>query len=180
MSGHLPILFDRALRPEWLDFALASASSVTTEAEFREILRHHLQPLIPQAVSLRKTVMLLQRTVGFRSPLSRETIAAHAQELLALAPDARTSVRLRLLISANPFVADCVTAMLLSCQAGQSAMDLGGLTERIERRYGQRGSVARRVRYVLQSLTALGGVAHEGRLWRSLPALFVAARPEPL
>lgn len=166
MTAHLPILFDCAIAPEWFDFALSNLGRSSGEADFRTLLRDHLAPLIAEPVALRRTVMALQRTVGYRSVLERSTLDDFARRLLANPPDGRTQLRLQVLLAAHPFLADCAAALFRHQQATGQAMALRELIARIESRYGQRGSVGRRVRYALQTLALCGGAVRTGRGWR--------------
>lgn len=95
-------------------------------------------------------------------------------EMQALAPQERGVVRLRLLCSANDFVADCAATLLRLHDLGHREVTLAQVTARIADKYGHRGMVPQRVRYVLQTLRQCGGVAHERQRWRALPVLAAA------
>jgi hypothetical protein len=166
MTGHLPLRFDGVLRPEWVDFAVVSTANCATEQAFLQQLRAHLAPHIAGRVALAKSVTLLQQTVGYRSPLGRERIVAAANEMTALSPELRTALRLRLLLAASPFFADCAGVLVRFAAASDQPMTFGDILERIERRYGQRGSVRRRVHYVLHSMLHLGAAVHGARGWQ--------------
>lgn len=166
MTDHIPIVFDRAIRPEWFDFALMLLNVARSEREFRNALREHLQPLLLDATSLRKVVSTLQRTVGFRSAYPLEQLRADAARLSDTAPDRRVELRLGILVGTNPFLADCVSVLRRYELATGHPMSLAEVTARMQAQYGERGTVARRVRYALQTLVLCGGVEHIGRRWR--------------
>ena len=166
MTGHLPLRFDGVLRPEWIDFAVVTVASCSTEQEFLQKLRSHLAPHIAGREALTKSVTLLQQTVGYRSPLGRDRIVACAAEMERLSPERRTIVRLRLVLDASPFFADCAGVLVRFAAASDQPMAFGDLLERIERRYGQRGSVRRRVHYVLHSMLHLGGAVRRAGGWQ--------------
>lgn len=175
MTGHLPLRFDGVLRPEWIDFAVVTVASCSTDQEFLQKLRSHLAPHIAGREALTKSVTLLQQTVGYRSPLGRDRIVACAAEMERLSPEGRTIVRLRLVLDASPFFADCAGVLVRFAAASDQPMAFGDLLERIERRYGQRGSVRRRVHYVLHSLLHLGGAIHGPAGWKPSAPLCLLA-----
>lgn len=166
MSGRIPIMFDRALRPEWIDFALEQFLTSNSEAELRVVLRDFLRPLVNDPVTLQKTALQLQRTVGFRSSLSRTYLEASYDELAELKPENRTPVRLEILICSNQFFADCVTTLKKLKASGNDYAELKHLYERMVAIYGDRGMVHRRVRYVLQTLANFGCVTNAKGKWR--------------
>jgi hypothetical protein len=165
MNDRRPILFDRALKPEWLDYALAEYAQADDEVALREALRSHLATSVKAGYQLQKTTLQLQRVAGFRSSIPRDRLLAFLVELRQLPPDARASVRVRLLCESNPFVHDLVGVLLKLHDLGQKAVTLGQVTERMADQYGHRGMVPRRVRYVLQTLHNLGAVEHGPNRW---------------
>lgn len=175
MTGHLPLRFDGVLRPEWVDFAVAYVAASSSEQEYLQGLRSHLAPHIAGRVALAKSVTLLQQTVGFRSPLGREHIVECAREMALLSPEGRTILRLRLVLEASPFFADCAAILVRFAAASDQPIAFGDILERVERRYGQRGSVRRRVHYVLHSLLHLGGAIHGPAGWKPSASLCLLA-----
>ncbi len=165
MSARVPILFDRAIRPEWIDFALEQFLKSNTEGELRATLREFLNPFVNDPVTLQKTALQLQRTVGFRSTLSRSYLEHSYIKLSEMKPDDRTSLRLEILCSSNQFFADCVNALKKLKNSGNDFAELKHLYERMVAIYGDRGMVHRRVRYVLQTLASFGCVTNANGKW---------------
>lgn len=168
MSGHpakIPVMFDRVLRPEWLDYALDQYFLVTGKKELDERLRTYLAVEIDSPTSLRKTVSQLQRTVGYLSTISREELmVAHAQ-MNEMAPSQRTQMRIDLLVKANPFVADCVNALKKLALIGKNEVVATELYDRLAERYGDRGTIPRRVRYVFSTLQFFGVLENKRGTW---------------
>src|SRR5438067_839510 len=107
----------------------------------------------------------LQRTVGFKSSLSRERRAAFYCRMSEVAPDQRASLRLQLLAESTPFVDDCLTAMKKLVLLGVMGVEMKHIYERLVAKYGDRSMVYRRVRYVLQTLALLGIVEYREKRW---------------
>ena len=168
MSGHpakIPVMFDRVLRPEWLDYALDQYSLTSEKKELDERLKVYLSEEITSPTSLRKTISQLQRTVGYLSAISREELMmAHAQ-MNEMAPSQRTQMRIDLLVKANPFVADCVHAMQKLALIGKKEIVATELYDRLSERYGDRGTIPRRVRYVFSTLQYFGVIENRRGTW---------------
>ncbi len=165
MNERIPILFDRALRPEWIDFALEKRFQVDGESAFRRAVRDHLARQMNGAEAVRKTVSQLQRTVGFRTPIPEERLRASLEQMHKLSPDARTPVRLALLMQSQPFFADCVRAMRKLHALGIHGVTYQQMYERISGKYGERGTVPRSLGRVLQTLAFLGLARNEAKCW---------------
>lgn len=165
MNERIPVMFDRALRPEWIDFALEKRFQVDGEAALREALRDYLATQISGTDALRKTIGQLQRTVGFRATLPEARLREFYSRMLDLPPDARTPVRLALLTESHPFLADCLGAMRKLQALGVEGVTLQQMYERLTAKYGERGTVLRCVRYVLQTLALLGVARNEDHQW---------------
>lgn len=162
----IPVMFDRVMRPEWLDYALSKYVSSSDKAELNDRLRDYLSKEIKTPTSLRKTVSQLQRTVGFLSVISHvELVVAHDQ-MKNLAPTERGQLRLELLERANPFVADCVNVLRKLSLIGVHMVSATDLYDRLSAQYGDRGTIPRRVRYVLSTLKLFGFVTNEKGKWR--------------
>ena len=158
-------MYNRVLRPEWIDFALDNYLRATDEATFRKILIEHLQPQIIGVDALRKTVGLLQVIVGFKSTVPRTRLSAIHCEMMALSPDKRADLRLQLLTEASPFVADCLEAMKRLAILGVDGVEIKHIYDRLSSRYGDRSTVYRCVRYVLQTLAFFGVVENRDKQW---------------
>ena len=171
MSAHPPVQFDRALRPEWFDRALALRAETKNAAEFRAALLEHLRGQVEGRWTLDKLVQQFQRTVGFRSPLSPERLAEALHILSEAEAAARPRVRLQLLVEAIPFLRDCAQTINRLADASGDEFTLAQLTERMQERYGHRGTIPRRVRNVLQTLEAFGALGHRHGKWERLGAL---------
>jgi len=159
-------MFDRSIRPEWIDFALEQYLRSDSEAQLRESLRNFLRPLVNDPQTLQKTALQLQRTVGFRSRLSHQSLEGYYDQLSSMQPDKRNPVRLEILCRSNEFFADCVRVLRKLKASGTEFAELRHLYERLVVIYGDRGMVHRRVRYVIQTLASFGSVTHCGRTWR--------------
>ena len=166
MSGRIPILFDRALRPEWIDFALEQFLSSESPAQLRTTLRKFMAAHVEGVFTQQKTALQLQRAVGYKSPLSRRDLESYYERLAALKPDARNPLRLEILCRSNAFFADCVSALRKLRASGAEYAEVGHLYERLVAIYGDRGMVHRRVRYVLQTLASFGCVTNAKGKWR--------------
>jgi len=165
MSGRIPILFDRALRPDWIDFALEQYLSSESESQLRTNLRIFLAPSITSPTTIQKTALQLQRTVGYRTPLSRRELEEYYARLAAMKPDERNPLRLEILCRSNAFFLDCVKTLRKLRASGTEFVELKHLYERLVAIYGDRGMVHRRVRYVLQTLASFGCVTNAKGKW---------------
>ena len=165
MNERIPIMYDRALRPEWIDFALEQYLHAADEATLRKLLTEHLRPQIRGIETLQKTVRQLQRTVGFASPIPKVRLTEIHCQMSALSPDQRSSLRVQLLSEATPFVDDCLTAMLRLAVLGVKGVEIRYIYDRLSAKYGDRSMVYRRVRYVLQTLALFGIVENRDKRW---------------
>ena len=159
------VQFDRALRPEWLDRALAVRAETHDATEFRAALLGHLRAQVQGRWTLDKLVQQFQRMVGFRSPLPPQRLAEALRLLSEVDAAARAPVRLRLLLDSVPFLADCAQTIMRLADASGDAFTLAQLTERMQERYGHRGTIPRRVRNALQTFEAFGALRHRHGEW---------------
>jgi hypothetical protein len=166
LNQRIPILYDRELRPEWIDFALEQFVCSTDTAGYHRVLRQYLAPQISSATSLRKTVSQLERCVGHKSVHGRAHLESAYQAMRELSPSQRGTLRLQLLEGSNAFVADCLRAMRMLGAVSAAGVEPRILYERLIAQYGDRGTVPRRVRYVLRTLANLGVVKQETGRWR--------------
>lgn len=166
MTGRIPIMFDRAIRPEWIDFALEQFLRSANEVELREILRQFMSAHAKGVFTQQKTALQLQRAVGYKSPLSRKELESYYEEFSTLKPEDRNPLRLEILCRSNQFFADCVTTLRKLKASGIEFAELKHLYERLVAIYGDRGMVHRRVRYVLQTLASFGCVTNAKGKWR--------------
>src|SRR4051812_25318767 len=97
MSGRIPILFDRALRPEWIDFALEQFLASADEAQLRAILRKFMSAHVDGVFTQQKAALQLQRAVGYKSPLPRRELESYYYRLAILKPEDRNPIRLEIL-----------------------------------------------------------------------------------
>ena len=165
-EGRIPIMFDRAIRPEWIDFALEEFLKSESEAALRTTLRAFMAQHVDGVFTQQKTALQLQRAVGYKSPLSREELESYYLKLGALSPDERNPLRLEILCRTNPFFADNVSTLKKLRASGMQYAELKHLYERLTSIYGDRGMVHRRVRYVLQTLAGFGCVTNsKGKWW---------------
>lgn len=166
-----PVLFDRALQPEWFDFALAESCNKADDASLRRSLAEYLGNRASGAVTIEKTIRQLSRAVGPKSVIPQAVLRATLEVMSRLDPKERNAERLRLLCMSNTFVADCVSTLLKLHTIDPGGASLAQVTARMQDKYGDRGMVPRRVRYVLQTLVQFHGVAHVGRRWQPTEAL---------
>lgn len=103
--------------------------------------------------------------VGFKSPLPQEELRHYHEWLRALALEERGALRLEFLMVTTPFFADCLTAMQRLAVLGTDGVTLQQMYERLTVKYGDRSTVLRQVRYVLQTLALLGVVRNDSRKW---------------
>lgn len=179
MNAKVPLRFDGALRPEWIDFALTVLPTCETERHFRSAARQHLAPQIGGAEALTKSVTLLNQLFGFRSPISRAELHVVAGQLAALQPGNRAVLRLSVLLRASHFVQEVAGILVRFGAASEAPLPFGDVLIRAERKFGERGSIRRRIKYVLQTLRQCGGVAKIGAGWRASDDLAAAAGTLP-
>ena len=173
MNERIPILYDMRLRPEWIDYALEQYLKCPDEETHRRILREYLSTQIQGKEAAIKTASQLQRNVGYRSPIPKERLESLYTKMCALAPENRLAVRLQILTESTPFFADCVAALRKLHLLGMNGIGARQLEERVAAKYGERETVSRRVRYVLQTLTMLGAIENKEKKWyvKNLPEL---------
>ncbi len=165
MSHRIPILYDAALRPEWIDYALDQYISAASEPELRATLTKYLLPQIKGAVTLDKAVRQLQRTAGYKSQLPQDQLAALHCKMSALSPSERVEFRIYLLTASNQFVSDCINAIKRLSLLGVDGVEIKHVYERVSAQYGDRSTVYRRVRYVLQTLQLCGFITNRDHRW---------------
>lgn len=160
-----PILFDRALRPEWIDFALERYLASESEAALRTELREWLGKRGLDHESAQKITLQLQRIVGYRSSMDRSALDAAYRSMCSLSPDDRNDIRLSLLSQNTPFFGDCLAAIQRQLLNGADRITVQDLYERMQELYGFRGTIPRRVRAVLQTLASFGCIENKRRSW---------------
>jgi len=165
MKERIPVMYDRELKSEWIDYALEQSLQVNDEVALTQTLRAYLQEQITSSTSLRKVISQLQQSVGLRSPLSRAQLQAYYDEMSRLAPDQRMTLRFRLLVESTPFVAEVVQAIRKLHAVGAKEVSASQLYTRVIAKYGDRGTIPRRVRYVLRTLMNLGVMEHREKMW---------------
>ncbi len=165
MNERIPVLFDRMLRPEWIDYALEQYLKCPDPAAHRRVLQEYLKDQVKGEVSRQKVVRQLQRSVGYLSTIPHERLEDIYRRMSALAPEERWPIRLEILEEATPFLADCVAALRRLSATGVSGIEIKQVYDRLVEKYGDREMVFRRVRYVLQTLVFLGVVRHQGQRW---------------
>ena len=165
MNERIPVLYNMRLRPEWIDFALEQYIQCPDEVEHRRVLRAYLANQIEGKEAALKTVTQLQRNVGYRSAIPKERLVELYAKMSALAPAERTPLRLQILEESTPFFADCVNALRKLKLLGMECVTLSQMVERLSAKYGERETVSRRVRYVLQTLAFLGVVENHDKRW---------------
>ncbi len=158
-------MFDRKLRPEWIDYALQQSLSADDEVSLRKDLLSFLKAQIVGKVTVDKVARQLNRTVGFKSSISRERLKDYFVKMSALAPDERKQLRLQILVESTPFVADCLSTIKKLTLLGVAGVEVKVLYDRQVARYGDRETVYRCVRYALQTLAFLGAVQNRDRRW---------------
>lgn len=165
MSARIPVNFDRALQPEWIDYALARFADAPDRESHREALREHLRQEITSSEILRKTVRQLQQYTGYLSPLSRAQLLAVYEQMSGRAPTQRDPLRLRLLTASNPFFADCVAAIRNLDALGVDGVERQQIVERLIAKYGDRGTIPRSVAAALTTLARLRVLENRKRKW---------------
>jgi len=153
------------LRPEWVDFALEQYLLSSNEDGLRTVLCEYLRPQIRGIETVNKTARQLQRTVGYKSSISRDKLAAIHKRMTAISPDQRTPMRLQLMTESTPFIDDCLVAMMRLAVLGVTGVEIKHIYERLVAKYGDRSMVYRRVRYVLQTLAFMGVVENRDQRW---------------
>ena len=138
----VPVIFDRMVRPEWVDYALEQFLVSENEADLRRRLHEYLSSQVQGVYTVQKVARQLQSTVGFTSQIPRQELEQTYRCLCSLAPSERTALRLELLIKATSFVADCMSALPNLRALGVHGVDLGQLYERLVAKYGDRSMVA--------------------------------------
>jgi hypothetical protein len=161
----IPIRYDRALKPEWLDYAVDQAIKAPGDAEYRTVLKEYIQPRVIGANAKTKTITQLIRVAGTTSPISRDRLEEIQMVMTRSAPEDRTLIRLHLLMEACPFFNDCVSAIRKLAVLGQEDVAVAQLYERLVGLYGDRDIVPRSVRNVLTTLLWLGLVKNCDHRW---------------
>ena len=159
------VMFDRALRPEWVDYALEKFVNSTVEASLRRDLRLWLEQQGFGKDTVIKTALQLQRTVGYRSVYSRIELEEFYADLLSLPVNERDALRFGILLRSNTFIRIVFETLTRSKLNGSVGLSAQQLYERIQAEYGYSGMIPARVRYALQTLVSFGVVEHQGRLW---------------
>ena len=165
MNERIPILYDMKLRPEWIDFALEQYLKCPDEEAHRKVLREYLFTQMEGKEAAIKTASQLQRNVGYRSSIPKDRLEELYRQMSALAPEERTAIRLQILEESTPFFADCVTALRKLKLLGIECVSLRQMEERLAAKYGERETVHRRLRYVLQTLALLGVIQNRDKRW---------------
>ena len=161
----IPLLFDKMIKPEWFDFALERFLSSDSEDALRTELRDWLKSEDLSQVSIDKTIRVLQKVVGFRSTLTKSELQELYNRLNQLTPDERAHERLQMLIQNNAFFSDCVQCIRRRALNGATFITVMEMYEALQKQYGYRQSVTRRIRYVLQTLAAFGCLENRDRVW---------------
>ena len=165
MNEKIPVMFDRMLRPEWIDYALQQFLTAKDETALRKDLTTFLTNQVAGQQTVVKVARQLNRTVGFKSSIPRTKLEEYHCKMSVLSPDERMHLRLQILVESTPFVADCVTAIKKLSLLGVDGVELTQMYDRQVARYGDRSMVYRRVRYVLQTLAFMGAVENRNRRW---------------
>lgn len=165
MTARIPVCYYGELKPEWIDYTLEQFARSTDAEGLKSALRQRLSSEISGATYLRKIVSQLEQTAGYKSQLSREQLLKFYEEMSHLPPDQRNPVRLRLLVKSSKFVADCLSAIRKLHRLGVDGVECKQLYERLESLYGVRGTIPRRVRYVLKTLANLGVLENREKKW---------------
>jgi hypothetical protein len=161
----IPIRYDRAVKAEWLDYALEQAVVAQNASSCRSALKVYLEPRVKGTEAKIKTVTQLMRVVGTASPIPRERLEALHAEMVKSSPDQRNHLRLQLLVEASPFFSDCVTSIRKLSVLGQEGIGISQLYERLIALYGDRAIVPRSVENVLTTLLWMGLVRNCDRRW---------------
>ena len=159
------VMFDRSLKPEWVDFALEQYVHSSSEETLRNKLKEWLEGQGFGEYTVAKTALQLQRTVGYRSPFSRQELEQMYSDMQTLSLSERDAVRLAALFRANEFIKSLFDTLNRAKLNGADGLTVQQLYERLQADYGHRGMIPRRVRYALQTLVSFGVVEHRGRQW---------------
>ncbi|MHB1455404.1 MAG: hypothetical protein ACYC0V_00655 [Armatimonadota bacterium] len=165
MTARIPVFYDRELKPEWIDYALEQFVQSSNAQDMKQTLRQRLSNEIECATSLRKIISQLEQTVGYRSQLSREKLIEIYSGMSKVPSIERNPMRIRILIDSNKFIADCLSAIQKIHRLGVDGIEAKELYERIEAIYGERGTIPRRIRYVLRTLANMGILEKKDRKW---------------
>lgn len=165
MNHRIPILFDRALLPEWIDFALEQYLHTSDETAFKKVLIEHLEPEFNGKDALRKTIDQIQRVVGYRSLIAHEKRAATYSKMINLPPDKRADLRLQLLLESSPFVTDCFDTLKRLDILGVNGIEIKLVKERVSALYGDRYTVYRCVERAFQTLASFGFIESRDKKW---------------
>ena len=169
----IPIKFDRAVRPEWIDFTLETLCSTGFDvARTRRMVREQLAGQVEGQEALNKTITQVMRVVSTDSSWSREDLEALRKQMARHAPSQRTEFHLRLL-RANPFFNDFCATLSRLADLGTTQMPMAPVKQRIHALYGDKPNVRHSLFYAFQTLQWLGVVEQVGREWK-------VARPEQL
>jgi hypothetical protein len=158
-----PIRFHRAIRPEWVDFALAKYVSTEDQEKFRLDLKDHLRQEVDKEATVDKAARQLSRVVGFKSRLSREALKEAYEDMRTLSPDERTCLRVGLIIRGNEFARTCAQVITRFVRVGAPDFETSDLYTRMKRRYGDRSAVERSIRYVLETLKYHDTIKRKGQ-----------------
>nr|WP_236819144.1 hypothetical protein [Alicyclobacillus tolerans] len=114
----------------------------------------------------------MQQVAGFHSPIPKENLFGIYDYMSTLTPDDRTDPRLELLLNSTRFVSDVMDSIRNLTLVGVKGVSADQLYERITAKYGDRGTIPRRVRYALATLRNFGALEHEGNKWYLVRDLF--------
>ena len=158
------LLFDRALEPEWIDYALEQWIVNPDGDDHRRKLKTYLESRLQGPDAIRKSVNQLQRAIGPNSPIPPERLSLFYQTMSDLAPDARREIRLAILEESSVFFADCLNAFRRIALLG-GGVTSGQIIERIISKHGDRSAVRRSAERALQTLGDLGVAQRQGKIW---------------
>lgn len=162
----IPIKFDRAVRPEWIDYALETLCSNGFDApKTRRAIREQLAGQIEGQVALNKTITQIMRIVGSDGGCSPEELVALRDQMARHAPTQRTEFHLRLL-RANPFFNEFCATISRFAEMGTTQMSLAPVRTRINALYGDRPIVRQSLFSAFRTLQWLGVVEQAGREWK--------------
>jgi len=178
MNGRKPVVFDRAIRPDWIDTALDRFLSGISEPELRRELESMLAAKGLDINTTQKSARQLIRLVGHKTVHSRQRLVNDYELMASMGPDDRNAIRLQLIYDASPFFADCVKAIRNLNLNGKDGVYAAELYERLQSAYGHRGTIPRRVRNVCQTLASFGCLANEDRTWRTIGGSWLSCRME--
>lgn len=168
MNERIPLLFDRALRPEWIDYALEQWILNTDPTQHRLTLQNYLQGRLQGSEAIAKTVTQLQRCIGPQSVIPHERLRLFYEMMSGHASGDRSAIRLTLLEESNPFFSDCLNAFRKIDLLGQNGVTVAQLYDRLIALYGDRTTVKRSLQRALQTLGDLGLAQRRGGKWTLL------------